>query len=438
MVKQMSGKVNSFFSKSKIHRYFPVGHALVLAVTQKLSTFAQTNSNNSSKMISSMKHNLFSFFFVLISLFLTIDVHANDGVFYVDGNELVPLTDTDIRLRKEVLNIRFEEGRALVEVNYWLENSGSKKSLLVGFEAAPPHGAWGNIGLARRVFPEHPHIRRFSVEVGGERLPFKVAHVGRVDTVYYAQGRFNEVEARRELNDYNEDYEPALSFYYVYYFDVCFAEGVTTIRHTYEYDMSDNVSEGLNLPYVLSAAGRWAGGEIEDFTLNIYPEPLTSLFVDETFFSGSEQWTYTGAVRMTQSAPRRPYYNSYDDESEVRSLVFHVQDGSLSFHQEHFRPQKDKELYIYSGLTPWDSDVLTTVQSFYGACRFKFYMQSDSLTPFERRVLRNLPFAYRGYVFKDKELQRVYEQSPWYIPNPEYKAILRWLPKDEQKWVLSF
>ena len=51
------------------------------------------------------------------------------------------------------------------------------------------------------------------------------------------------------------------------------------------------------------------------------------------------------------------------------------------------------------------------------------------------RSVKNLPFAYRGYIFNTKELQDFYESTPWYIPNPDYKPDMQQLPKEEQRWV---
>ena len=40
---------------------------------------------------------------------------------------------------------------------------------------------------------------------------------------------------------------------------------------------------------------------------------------------------------------------------------------------------------------------------------------------FRQRVCRNLPFAHRGHVFKDKKLKAYFESQFWYMPDPSYK-----------------
>jgi hypothetical protein len=38
------------------------------------------------------------------------------------------------------------------------------------------------------------------------------------------------------------------------------------------------------------------------------------------------------------------------------------------------------------------------------------------------RILKNLPYASRGYVFKDRKLQRYFSQFWWYMPDPSWQA----------------
>ncbi len=36
------------------------------------------------------------------------------------------------------------------------------------------------------------------------------------------------------------------------------------------------------------------------------------------------------------------------------------------------------------------------------------------------RILRNMPYAHRGYVFKTKEMKKIFEKLWWYIPDSTY------------------
>ena len=53
----------------------------------------------------------------LLAFLPVMPVRANDGVYYTRGSQLVPLTETDISERKEVLNIPImDNGIARVNV----------------------------------------------------------------------------------------------------------------------------------------------------------------------------------------------------------------------------------------------------------------------------------------------------------------------------------
>jgi GT2 family glycosyltransferase len=61
-----------------------------------------------------------------------------------------------------------------------------------------------------------------------------------------------------------------------------------------------------------------------------------------------------------------------------------------------------------------------------------FYDRSDNYMPGaymlelekmadRERILRNLPYAHRGYVFKDKKLRKYFSQFWWYMPDADYQ-----------------
>lgn len=47
----------------------------------------------------------FPFFLLLLPVLLPGLLWANDGVFYAQGNHLIPVKETSIELKKEVLNL---------------------------------------------------------------------------------------------------------------------------------------------------------------------------------------------------------------------------------------------------------------------------------------------------------------------------------------------
>ena len=76
----------------------------------------------------------------IICLLSFSPARANDGVYYMNGNQIVPLTETDITIAKEVLTISIgDDGYARVDVQYEFMNNGKAKEVQMGFEANAPY-----------------------------------------------------------------------------------------------------------------------------------------------------------------------------------------------------------------------------------------------------------------------------------------------------------
>ena len=58
------------------------------------------------------------------------------------------------------------------------------------------------------------------------------------------------------------------------------------------------------------------------------------------------------------------------------------------------------------------------------------------ITAEDARILKNIPFAYRGNVFKSADLKSYFEKAAWYFPDPSYVPDMNTLTPGEQKWVL--
>jgi hypothetical protein len=54
---------------------------------------------------------------------------------------------------------------------------------------------------------------------------------------------------------------------------------------------------------------------------------------------------------------------------------------------------------------------------------------------FSKTVLKNLPFARRGYIFKNQELSTYYSRQKWYLPDPAYVPDLKLITRKEQLWL---
>ena len=400
-----------------------------------------------------MRKVLILVFCVLQTLFAL----ANDGAFYTKGNQLIPISDTDISVKKEVLTLNRVGDKIEVTVYYEFFNPAAQKEVLVGFEAAAPDVYFNDESV--KQFPEHPYMRDFKVVMNGEPLSFKVAHVSRYDEKwnlipkpeYYVDGKIKSATPKElDLDDWlnHTGNEEAVEHpLYVYHFNAMFRPGLNIIQHTYDFDMSDQRNGSTKeFFYILTAANRWANNGIEDFTLYVNMGDHTSFHISPSSFNNPDEWEIQGSGKYTIGT--LPYQFRPD------SILFHMQHGNIRIHKENFHPDGELAISIDYPWSLWmicDLDRLDTFDADYYVNSFKNQYEPvnaengirnkdkfDYNTLFtleQRRILRNLPFAYRGYIFKTKELQEYYESTAWYIPNPEYKADVEELTEQEKRWL---
>ena len=374
---------------------------------------------------------------ICLLLLLIVGAKANDGVYYADGNQLIPITETDISVKKEVLTINRVGDHLEVTVYYEFFNPSKPKDLLVGFEAAPPYD--GSNDMAD-FFPNHPNFRNFTVTLNGDWLDYEVAHVMYDETEdykmqgYYKNGRFSELTFEECAKAFGEYEGMSYPFYYVYHFNAHFREGLNIVQHTYDFDISSSVAEEYRFNYILTAANRWANHQIDDFTLNIDMGEIESFDIDPSFYDDVDEWTFKGAGRVT---------STYNDKKLFRSM-FHVQKGSISFHKDNFHPEG--ELYIskpfYAMNTLWSYDDLTAENVMKVVSEAMGHLDPLArydvevlLNDEQRRIMKNLPYAYRGHVFKDKGLQQFFESTDWYVPNPDYVDKWEDFSPEERGWI---
>lgn len=341
--------------------------------------------------IETMKQRLL---IALLAVCVASFAWANDGVYYVQGNQLIPLHETDISVEKEVLTISLcDDGYAQVDVQYEFLNHGADKVVDMGFEASSPY----NTGDSINPLGGHPYIYQFKVEMNGERLNYTNAVVepGQFDKPF----RMPEDEDERDFARYS----------YVYCFKAPFHAGLNRVHHTYRYRMSYGVGRTFEVPYWLTPAARWKGGRIGDFTLRICATNTAKHFLlADSLFSGSDFRVIEGVgkIRHTQIGWRN------EDFVEIA-----LRNGTVEWHAKDFLPNDD--FYIQSA---------DTYTSFSGLAPGTYYDRSETYVLWseeERKIseslARNLPYANRGYVFKKASLRKLFSKFWWYMPDPSYR-----------------
>ena len=216
----------------------------------------------------------------------------------------------------------------------------------------------------------------------------------------------------------------------MYHFGAHFNKGINILTHTYTFDLAGGVDIYYSLDYVLTAANRWSNKQIDDFTLLIDMGNFEEFHLSKTFFKKNNEWKIIGMGKMKNSNDSMYFSRGY------ASTQFIIKEGLVMFQKMNFSPKN--ELYLYS------SNHLSFVEA-----NQKFDYK-EYLVPFSiemttvilkakdetsLKILRNLPYARRGYIFKSPEIQKYYESMEWYIPDPNYEAELNKLTVEEQEWL---
>ena len=365
-----------------------------------------------------MKKTLFS----LLTLLAATVAWANDGVFFVNGNQLVPIQETDIALTREVLTISLcDDGYARVDVQYELTNNSKEKTVTMGFEAEAPY----NDEVAFNPKGIHPYISDFTVTMNDQQLTYTNAVVGvhyDVDCDFqplnlkqwksYDQVKMNNGE---ELPNnsmlYDAKTDSLVNFAYAYYFVARFKPGRNTIHHTYRYRMSYGVGRTFEVPYWLTPAMRWANHQIDDFTLRIKATRTAKHFsLHQQTFAQSRFVVTEGVGKVTTTT-------CYDEPY----IEIALRNGIVEWHATNYKPESN--IHIQSAeMLHTDNFLLGTFYDRSDRYVPGSYMIENKKTDAQRRILKNLPYANRGYVFKDKQLQRYFSQFFWYMPDPSWKT----------------
>ncbi len=340
--------------------------------------------------------------FVLISAIS----YANDGVYYASGNHLIPIFETDISVQKEILTVK-KINHDFIEVTVYYEffNPKAAKEVIVGFEAFSPAGD---------VDPtpkngQHPFMKNFTVKLNDKILGYDIAYVD--DQEYAKTGKVNSLDLKTLVSNEIDIQD----FYYVYHFKANFQPGVNKIIHTYTYKLSSSVEEYYNFDYVLTAANRWANKQIDDFTLILDMGECEEFRLGKTFYRENSEWLINGLGKMTNHTKNDYDYADYEETECV------IQSGNLIFEKKNFHPEG--ELYVSSRRIYPTTDEPSMFNTPLSYSYFTYnYWEMEPTTELEKKILRNLPYARRGYVFKNADLQNYFSKQSWYMANLNYSS----------------
>lgn len=388
-------------------------------------------------------NRIFRTVMVLTAFLLTfIPVKANDSAYFTSGNQLIPLGETNISVKKEILSITIgDDSYADVDVYYEFYNPDSTRTILMGFEADPPYGA---VSFEPTKTLEHPFIHGFTVSINGTPLSYSNAITqpmkdGKIHPINMQEWNFFE-EGAVVINKKDSDQYQNYSF--VYYFNATFKPGINIIHHTYRYEMSASVVNSYNISYKLSPALRWSNHQIDDFTLRLIAGSKEKDFIvcGKTFSPEKTKVTYGKGKSRNDTYKDYIQADSLSDYNEATLPCIEValRGGSIEWHFANFKP--DEELQIYSADRKYslDNDYNPyngkNIGRYYDPAYGPFFEQKDYNSK-ERRIIRNLPYASRGYVFKNKKLKAYFSKLWWYMPNSSWQPSTNDFNKEERNMI---
>jgi len=352
----------------------------------------------------------------LLILLQSITLFANDGAYFMSGNQLIRIKETSVQVLKEILSLkRVQKDFLEVTVDYTFFNpEKTSKTILVGFEAFSPSGD-------ADFFPkngQHPYMNDFTVNLNQKILPFEISYVSTEDTK--KEFSLKDIETHATAFDYAE-------FYYVYHFNATFQPGENRLVHTYKFRLSGSVDYLYNFEYILTAANRWANNKIDDFTLNIDMGNYQDFYINQTFFKSVDEWTINGNGEKVTD-----FMKEYRMSEGDTASAFFIQNGILQFKKKNFHPKGELFLFNPRYLTYQEPFSLNTILPLSTGSDPYFEKVADENA---LKVLQNLPYARRGYIFNNSVLKNYYENLPWYIPNKEYVPKPDELEENEIKWL---
>lgn len=358
--------------------------------------------------------------FLFLLLFISNYVFANDGVFYASGNHLIPATETDIILKKEVLKLHKKADRMYVDVYYEFQNTGKEKTILVGFVTPPGSGDLEDEKLQKQ---EHEYIYDFTVNINDQALAYKTI---RLDT----NGFKSPLGAAPQDDIYSD---------YAYYFNATFKSGINVIKHTYSYQLSGSVEHEYSFDYRLTTGKSWANKEIEDFTLIISSEEMTDIFVPSTFYNHGEKIKWEEQGKMKEIFLDKKMFEYL--EIDYNYYLLHPS-SSLTFKAKNFKPDYDIFCFSMQKFMPeyamlyynMDVEKIDEKTDFISALNLNTdYCDFKAFSDFELRILRNYVFARHGYIFKDTVLQNYFSKMYWYLPDSNTVSDESILTTEEKK-----
>jgi hypothetical protein len=295
--------------------------------------------------------------------------YSDDTLIAGTGDTLHPIISTNIKMLKEVLNIKQLEHAWQINVNYEFINSDTARDVEIAFISNNQHRNWtGDIVYEGNIF-------NLQTIANGNRIESKKESIGDID-------------------------------YFTY--KVHFQKGINYIEHSYSLvgtTISDPFSQAIS--YKLTTGNNWQG-PIGELHIEVVLPDNRFLLESNSFFK------IEGVYKNGQVA------------DDIKHAYTFLSSGKLVFKAKDFFVKED--IYIHTGMIPILSkefignqqriDLLSLLNNDFSEEDLETVSRSDI------KLLRNSILAYHGYSFKDQSITQYFDKFGWYIPNEKASTIL--------------
>lgn len=317
----------------------------------------------------------------LFVLLLTHSLFAQDVTSH--GGNIFPTKKTNISIEKEIISFTVKEETAYVHILYEFNNPNAKEQTIpVRLNAAAQ-------------FSNPCQIKNFTILQEGKIIPYQL----KIRTC-------EECELTDPENFVEDGYGD-----FVFLFDLTFQPGLNSIQNSFNFPRDGDMDVYANYYHTLANGENWAGGKINDLTVNIDMGLNQYFFVGDPFGENAD-WSIIGTGKVSDES--FIYYGDFPSKF-ARTLS-----GKLQIKVSDFQPEDD----ISFGKT--NQYLLTSSLGLY---------DEGELSKAELRILRNTVYAHYGYIFKSADLNQHFQQFEWYMPDPNVKMEDIVLTKTETEFL---
>ncbi len=343
---------------------------------------------------------------LFLNFFSTI-AFSNDWEFGSRGEHLIPLTQSEIAIKKEVVTLKLTKYGMQVNVKFTFDSPISEKKI-IGFITP------GSSNILDSLEPDasipNPRIQDFKIKnfetkVNGK---FVESHVNLLKNFFK-----KPISDKKMILEYKNDKENQYMNNFVYFFEANFQKGINNIEHNYLYSGSIGVG-GKDFEYIVTTISKWKHQKVDDFELNIDVGDNYCL-IPYTFWNDYKRinWEIVGEGRI--------FYKDKNINFDTEKVTFlKLKNGYVRYKTKNFSPDKEISIYIpLSPLFPLDNSPEGNVSGYKFKDNFSSFYEIEDLkkmSDFELDILRNYSYAFSGYEFSRKDLHDYFSQFFWYIP----------------------